>query len=518
LNKPIRHPPPQALQIVASVRSTGLHAFCHTKAMQPPGPRARRQSFRRIGSVLAVALLALPQLLVAQDPVQDPEPPLDPNLYTLHVYANLIQVPTLVLSTDRKPIPLVPLDKFQISLDSGPTFRPTKMKIAGNDPISLSILLDASGDQDKLLKNFAESLASLVPESLHPADHVTIYAVDCALVRTSNDVPANATLLRSGVASALAAPNLHGPKGKPACAYSLRLWDAVYGITRALGELPGRRALLVVSSGNDTKSSLQFADVRQFADSRSVAIFGLRDRDRLEATRTLSRTLGHNIYSNIGADSHDYLFTQLCESNGGLVSDVYSQDLTKSLQDFVAMLRGRYIIEFPRGDNAPAGNHIITISIEKQNAFIASSGVVVPLDDIQSHNNPCAIPSGPSPATFGTRRPPEPAKPKKSKTKVTPPQDSSPAPEPSPPAAAPDAPAPGAYPEGSTAAPDQPSQSTADPASAPPCPGIAVPGQSEPPPQTVPPETPATRPATSPADPSPASHSGPASGETSSPA
>ncbi len=35
-----------------------------------------------------------------------------------------------------------------------------------------------------------EAIAGLAPTSLHPKDHVSIYALDCSLVKSVTDVPA----------------------------------------------------------------------------------------------------------------------------------------------------------------------------------------------------------------------------------------------------------------------------------------------------------------------------------------
>jgi len=68
--------------------------------------------------------VAASQLLAQSTP---PAPPSESPGYTLHVYVNLVQIPTLVPNQSFSPIPPIDLDEFNISLDSGPRFHPTHM-------------------------------------------------------------------------------------------------------------------------------------------------------------------------------------------------------------------------------------------------------------------------------------------------------------------------------------------------------------------------------------------------------
>ncbi|HMH14466.1 MAG TPA: hypothetical protein VK578_15305 [Edaphobacter sp.] len=69
--------------------------------------------------------------------------PEDEPIKTLHVYTNLLQVPTVVVGPHGEQIKK-PIEekRFSVSIDSGPWFRATHVRLEGDDPISLSILLD----------------------------------------------------------------------------------------------------------------------------------------------------------------------------------------------------------------------------------------------------------------------------------------------------------------------------------------------------------------------------------------
>ena len=77
---------------------------------------------------------------------QEPTAVVDGGVPTLHVYTNLIQIPTLVLGPDRERLKTpIAESRFSISIDNGPWFRVTHVRMEGDDPVSLSILLDGVG-------------------------------------------------------------------------------------------------------------------------------------------------------------------------------------------------------------------------------------------------------------------------------------------------------------------------------------------------------------------------------------
>jgi hypothetical protein len=69
------------------------------------------------------------------------------------------------------------------------------VRLEGDDPSTLSILLDASGSDADLMANIDDVIAGLSPTFLHPLDHVSVYALDCSLTRSLYDVPADSTQL-----------------------------------------------------------------------------------------------------------------------------------------------------------------------------------------------------------------------------------------------------------------------------------------------------------------------------------
>jgi hypothetical protein len=77
-----------------------------------------------------------------------------------------------------------------------------------------------------------------------------------------------------------------------------------------------------------------------------------------------------------------------------------------TLQQFVAMLRERYIVEFPRPANTTAGQHAMNVKVAKSNFFIRPAGISVPIPDRALLADPTTVPSDPSRTPeLGTRKP-----------------------------------------------------------------------------------------------------------------
>jgi len=360
----------------------------------------RQNAPASLRSLLFAAGLIL-QLAPAPVPAQDPAP------YTLHVYTNLIQIPTLAVTEDLKQLPPIPLKNFNISLDGGSPFHPSQMHREGDDPIDLAILLDASGDQNILVQNIGAALATLAPGYLHPEDHVSIFALDCTLIRSFDDLPANADLHR-GVTAALTSSLLHGTKTHSACANHLHLWDSMARISVELANRHGRRVLLVVSDGKDTASTSKWSDLRQMLSSESITLFALQDTFQFNsnfAASSLSEAHLSRLLTAGTASSED-LFRDLCQSNGGTILPTPLDYLKRNLQNVITMLRGRYILEFPRANNSEPGLHNISVTVPNPTAFITITGVIVPMPDAKILADPTTVPTvTPSQATFGNHRP-----------------------------------------------------------------------------------------------------------------
>lgn len=321
-------------------------------------------------------------LAAQQQPTSQDEP-----IRTLHVYADLVQVPTLVLGRNHESIsPPIAEQRFAISIDYGPWFRVTHARKEGNDPISLSILLDTDGAAADLLQKIDDAIAALAPSSLTARDHVSIYVLDCDLSRSLNDTPAESAQLKLGVDAALKPWTIH-KQNRHSCKQSAHLWDALGFVATELSKLPGRRVMLVVSDGRDRGSVRTWNEVRSYTQAAGIAVFGMMNT---------AITSG---WSNIvWAHQNDAnAFQTICELSGGMLVGTSPDSIGKTLEQSIALVRERYIVEFPRPSNSTKGDHDMRIKIAKGgNDFIRPSGISVPMPDPAVLADPTTVPSDPS--------------------------------------------------------------------------------------------------------------------------
>ncbi len=307
-------------------------------------------------------------------------------LTTLHVYLDLIQVPVLVLDSSLHRMKPVDPAKFRVSLDSGPEFRPTHVRQQGEDPIGLGILLDTSeGDAKGMLKNIDFAVASLAPESLEVRDHVSVYGFDCHLTRSLNGISANPAQLKVGVDVALRLWKTRLTEHRR-CEDRVGLWDAMRFAVKDMAQLPGRRALLLVSSSVSGSGGSGWNELRRQAQVEGVAVFGL-------------------VPSSLLGWGRENALSETCELSGGILSGVPAAVEKQQLARFVAMLRERYIIEFGRARNEEPGAHSLTVTLEDRRAVLRPAGVSVSLSDPGTKADPTTLRNNEANAPeYGTRR------------------------------------------------------------------------------------------------------------------
>jgi hypothetical protein len=323
---------------------------------------------------------------------------------TLHVYTNLKQVPVLVLTNDYQRMRPLDTSKFRISLDSGPMFRPTYVRQEGQDPISLSILIDASKPNNEMLPQLSKAIASLAPNYLQPQDHVSIYVLDCSLIRTAYDAPANAAVLTQVIDRGLMPWQIRQrKKGSVPCNPTMPLWDSMASVLDELTPQSGRRVLLAITDGEDSGSRTLWSTVRRRAQFASIAVFGLLPTPVIGTM--VRRDAGEIKVDSSFLRSTEDKFNQICDLSGGIEVQQRFGIVSWRLKEFLQMVRERYILEFPRSPTEEAGEHTIAVSYTKRDLYIATSGITVPVASEDEKKGAKTIPTNSSQAPVtGSRR------------------------------------------------------------------------------------------------------------------
>jgi hypothetical protein len=272
-----------------------------------------------------------------------------------------------------------PLDgsKFRVFLDSGRGFSPNYVHQEGDDPISLAILIDTTNPANELLPTLTQAIAALPPTYLRTEDRVSIYAVDCSLIRTAYNTPADSAVLQDAVQRAIAPWQIRRERRAPTpCKEALPLWDSMAQVLDDLDHQSGRRVLLAITDGHDTASKTTWNKVLKQAQIESVSIFGLLPPSN-------SAQGGHETAEIFPVNSPFFVvqqdrLNQMCQQSGGVEIQATAQITLPRLKEFTQIVRERYILEFPRAPNEKAGVHSMGVSYPIAGLYIATSGISVP--------------------------------------------------------------------------------------------------------------------------------------------
>ncbi|HVG26178.1 MAG TPA: hypothetical protein VM865_01135 [Acidobacteriaceae bacterium] len=315
--------------------------------------------------------------------------------FTLHAYANVVQIPALVLNSDHDPHGPVDPERLRVSLDGGKLFAPAHVRLEGEDPIELAIVLDLSGSQRTLEKSFSEAVVDLAPGFLHPQDRVSIYGLNCTLWRSADGIVPEQDRLREAVTAAWLFPPEKERRGHPCGGgRGVGLWDSASAVVRTLAERPGRRVLLVISDGQDRGSVASWKGLYDVAARSGVAVFGLVATDTLSLSRP-----------NDWASSAE--FRNACQGTGGVVFQAPAHRAAERMRQLVSLLRKRYILEFPAPRKMQAGTHSVSVTLLRDpNAVVEVAGVTVLMQDERQRDDPTTVPSAAgTDIPVGERRP-----------------------------------------------------------------------------------------------------------------
>ncbi len=320
--------------------------------------------------LLAIAACLTGKLLMAQDQTGQDISPEHSAIPTLRVATNLVRIPVLVLSErqERLSSPIAP-DRFTIQLGNGPSFRPKYVRREGDDPINIAFVVDTRSPQKYILPEIDKAIATLAPSYLRVGDRVSIYVIDCSKINEVENLTADSVQLKYAVDSALSTwAERQRLKKKPPCNVNTPLWDDLGYVAGKLSEESGWRAIVVVTNGEDRRSKHTPDQLIFAAQNAQVAIFGL---DPFQHSRQLPYI----------TDSPSIRLAKVCELSGGIRLEFLRTSVAKSMQQFLQMIRERYVLEFPRPPNLTAGNITMHIRIADSDAFIRAAGDRVPVTD-----------------------------------------------------------------------------------------------------------------------------------------
>ena len=308
--------------------------------------------FRLLLSFSVIGLLStMPRLWAQQD--APPQNDQDQSVSTLKVNVNVVQLFFNVKDKHGALIPGLTKNDFDLSEDGKP--QTIKYFTAeSNLPLTLGILIDSSGSQQRVLDMEKEVGGQFLNDILRPKDLAFVISFDVNVellqdfTSSTHDLRAglNKARINTGGGSCGGVPGIGG--GPVPCAGSPKgtlLYDGVYLAGHdELANQVGRKAMIILTDGEDQGSQLTIRDAIEAAQKADSIVYVLLIADRG--------------FYGFGGYSGDSSMKKMASETGGRVIEVGNKyDKLKAAFDQIAQeLRSQYNIGYTPTNNKLDGS------------------------------------------------------------------------------------------------------------------------------------------------------------------
>jgi VWFA-related protein len=309
-----------------------------------------------LGSLAAATFLAaaqqLPTLAGQDQPSSSQSQTRDDAMSTLKVNVDVVQLFFNVKDKKGGLIPNLTKNDFQIFEDGKP--QTIKYYAAeSNLPLTLGILIDASGSQERVLPMEKEVGGAFLSEILREKDLAFVLSFDVnvdLLQDFTNSVSTlktalNRAKINTGGSAASVIPGMGGgPVPTAGNQRGTLLYDAIYLASHdELAHEVGRKAMIILTDGEDFGSQLTIKDAIEAAQKADSICYVLLIADRG--------------FYGFGGYSGDREMKKLAEETGGRVINVGNKfDKLKEAFDQIALeLRSQYNVGYTPTNSARDG-------------------------------------------------------------------------------------------------------------------------------------------------------------------
>ena len=264
---------------------------------------------------------------------------------TLKVNVEVVQLFFNVKDKHGALIPSLTKTDFDL-LEDGKPQTIKYFKAESDLPLTLGILIDSSGSQQRVLEMEKEVGASFLENTLRPKDEAFVISFDVD-INLLQDFTNSVSRLRKALNSATintgggvgCAQGPIGPQGPIPCSSSgprgTALYDAVYLASHdELGHEVGRKAMILLTDGEDQGSRLKIRDAIEAAQKADAICYVLLIADRG--------------FYGFGGYSGDSEMKKLTHETGGRVIEVGNKidKLRKAFEEISQELRSQYNIGY----------------------------------------------------------------------------------------------------------------------------------------------------------------------------
>lgn len=195
---------------------------------------------------------------------------------------------------------------------------------AYDQPVSIAVLLDASASMNYRMRDVANAAKRFVGSLDRPDDQFAVFTIR-SVPRREQALTRDADAVNKAISGIEAS-------GETA------LYDAVFSALRELRDEKSRRAIVVLSDGEDTASNRSFDELLKEAKESSVPIYAIAFTDgNAEATRGLEQ------------------LRLLTAETGGFLTIADATKLDAKYREIANDLRAQYAIKYQIADNTASG-------------------------------------------------------------------------------------------------------------------------------------------------------------------
>ena len=271
----------------------------------------------------------------------------------IHVNVRLVNVAFTVRDDAGRLVTNLTKDDFDVRDDN--QLQPISFFARGEDlPLTLGLIVDASGSQQRFVKQHEHDLGIFLKNVLAPRDRAFVLRFGNHL-RLASDFSSSGSDLMGGLKhidkKSQEAPEI-GPREYRAGGTAF--YDALYYATtlKLAADNHGRRALIVFSDGEDNSSAHDMMATIEAAQSENVVVFGIRYTETRKGEWTARNKYGTSVLARI---SHD---------TGGADFDAQAADLREVFKEIGAQLRSSYELAYHTGP-ADGTFHKLSIRAKK---------------------------------------------------------------------------------------------------------------------------------------------------------
>ncbi len=171
-------------------------------------------------------------------------------------------------------------------------------------PLTLGLIVDASGSQDHFTKQHQRDLEVFLKEVLGPHDRAFIVCFGNHLRLVSDFSPSSGELVDRLNAFQKGSSRFPEIGPKESRELGTAFYDSIYySITEKLSNESGRKALLIFSDGEDNSSSHDMMTAIEAAQAANVTLFSIRYTEREHGNLTARNKYGIRVMERIAKET-----------------------------------------------------------------------------------------------------------------------------------------------------------------------------------------------------------------------